>query len=336
MTIPDSLKMSNNTSHLSSECTHYNHAAINMAVSVLLFLLFPVALLLNGIAGWVSLHLRSTSTFIVYLKNLVAADLLMTLAIPLLAASTLPGAAIKLKIFACRYSNVVFYCCLYTSIALMGLISLDRFFKIVRPCGQVFGQNLMFSLIMSTLVWVGIFGGTAIPTMILTDQSPDNKTRDFCMSLKGPVGLTAHKFVVLFMEIHFWIVTILIVFCYICITLKVLKSFRNSGSNNSQGKKKTKLRVLLVLLVFFVCFVPLHVMRIPFTQQELIEDDVCTERWMDVAHHFVLWLSTTNTCLDPFLYIFLCREYREKLVNMMKVTGICTGLNSSEKKDNSQ
>ncbi|XP_029922251.1 P2Y purinoceptor 13-like [Myripristis murdjan] len=328
---------SNNTSYLSQECPTLGYHTADVAVSVLYLLMFPVALLLNAVAGCVSLHLRSTSTFIVYLKNLVAADLLLTLSIPLMVASTLPGATVELKMVACRYSTVILYSCLYTSISLMGLISLDRFFKIVRPCGSSLGQNLVFSRVMCSLVWVVIFGSTTIPTIILTDQDPGNTTGDFCMSLKGPAGLTLHQFVILFMEVLFWFVSALVVVCYICITNKVLQSFRNSGSNNNQGKKKTKLRVFLILLVFFVCFVPLHMLRIPFhTMYELSHGSVCADDWMKIANNFALWLSTTNVCLDPLLYIYLCREFKERLVDMMKVRGICTQLNAGINEDTSQ
>lgn len=326
-----------NTESLSSDCAPPSHETVDVAISCLYFIMFPFALLLNGVAAWVSLHLRSTSTFIVYLKNLVAADLLMTLTFPATAASMLPGAAVKLRVFDCRYSSVIFYCSLYTSIALMGLISLDRFFKIVRPFGMLLGQSVVFSLVTSATVWVVIFGSTAIPTIILTDQDSDiNITGDFCMSLKSPTGVNLHKFVVLFMEILFWLVGIVIVFCYVCITLKVLQSFRSSGSNNSHGKTKTKLRVFLILLVFFVCFVPLHVMRVPFTLYEILNIDVCTQMWMMVTHKLVIWLSTTNACLDPLLYIYLCREYRDKLVDMMKARGVCAALSSREVEDVSQ
>nr|XP_033486343.1 P2Y purinoceptor 13-like [Epinephelus lanceolatus] len=330
------MMVSNNTAPSTSGCVSYSLVTVDVAVSYLFFFLFPFALLLNGVAAWVSLHLRSTSTFIVYLKNLVAADLLMTLTLPPMAASQLPEAAVQLKMFACRYSSVIFYCCLYTSIALMGLISLDRFFKIVRPCGKLLGQSMVSSVAMSTTVWVLLFGGTAIPTIILTDQVPVNMTGDFCLSQKSPAGVTFHKFVVLFMETIFWLVLMLIVFCYICITLKVLQSFRNSGSNNSQGKKRTKLRVFLILLVFFLCFVPLHVMRIPFTLYEIFHIDICAQMWVGIVHKLTLWVSTTNACLDPLLYIYLCKEYRDKLVDMMKARGICIGVYSGENEDVSQ
>lgn len=321
----DCMMASNNTELFSSECAPFSPVTVDVAIACLYFFMFPIALLLNGVSAWVSLHLRSTSTFIVYLKNLVAADLLMTLTLLPMAASMLPGVTLELRMFACRYTTVIFYCCLYTSITLMGLISLDRFFKIVRPCGMLLGQNVVFSLVTSSSVWVLLFGGTGLPTFFLTDQDPVNVTGEFCMSLKSSAGVTLQKYVVLSMEILFWFVSIVVAFCYICITLKVLQSFRDSGSNNSDGKMKTKLRVFVILLVFFVCFVPLHLMRVPYTLNETHHIDSCGEMWVMIIHKSVLWLSTTNICLDPLLYIYLCREYREKLVDMMKARGLCVG-----------
>ncbi|XP_029964623.1 P2Y purinoceptor 13-like [Salarias fasciatus] len=322
--------MSHQPSHTSPSCASASLEPADLALSIFFFCLFPIALLLNAVAAWVSWHLRSTSTFVVYLKNLVAADLLMTLTLPLMAASLLPGVAVDLRVFACRYSDVVFFTSLYTSIALMGLISLDRFFKVVRPFGRVMGQSVMFSVIMSTLVWVGLFGSTTIPTMILTDHDPANTSDQFCMSLKSASGRHFHMIVVLSMDSLFWLVCILVVFCYICITLKVLQSFRNSGSSNSQGKKKTTLRVFLIILVFLVCFLPLHLIRIPYTLKEIFFSGICLGPWLKIAHKLSLWISTTNACMDPVLYIYLCKEYRDKLVHLLKSRGVYIRQGSSD------
>uniref|UniRef100_A0A3Q0SCK7 Purinergic receptor P2Y13 n=1 Tax=Amphilophus citrinellus TaxID=61819 RepID=A0A3Q0SCK7_AMPCI len=308
------LMMSNSTANLSSDCASSSPVTVHVVVSYLSFFMFPIALILNVVASWVSLHLPSTSTFIVYLKNLLAADLLMTLMLPLKAASMLPSATTELRVFHCRYIGVVFYNCLYTSIALMGLISLDRFFKIVKPCGKVLGQNKKFSVIMSSLVWVVLFGSTVIPTIVLTNQYPTTITDDLCMSLKTPAGRTFHKYVVLFMDFLFWFVCILIVFCYICITLKVLQSFRNSGSR----KQKIKLRVFLVIIVLFVSFGPYHICRIPYTFYQVnYSSSPCSLELGKFAKEVTLWLATTNICMDPLLYVFLCREFKEKLMYMM-------------------
>uniref|UniRef100_A0A3P9LRW2 Purinergic receptor P2Y13 n=1 Tax=Oryzias latipes TaxID=8090 RepID=A0A3P9LRW2_ORYLA len=321
--------MQNNSSHPPTNCTLSSTETTQLLVAYLFFFSFPIAFLLNGIAAWVSFHLSPTSTFIVYLKTLVGADLLMTLMIPPMAASMIPGAALEVRSFNCRYAGVIFFTSLYTSITLMGLISLDRFFKIVRPLGKGFGQNVTTSIIMSSLVCVVLFGSTAIPTIVLTDQTPENATKDICMSMKGPAGKTLHNYVVTSMEILFWLITIMIVFCYICITLTVMQSFRNSGSKNNQGKKKTKLRVFSILLVYFVCFVPLHLLRIPFTIHETFDTSFCTPEGLLIAHQVSVWVSSTNACLDPFLYIHLCKEYREKLDKMAALRSNRTRIESS-------
>ncbi|XP_067103004.1 P2Y purinoceptor 13-like [Osmerus mordax] len=289
---------------------------LDVVLPCLFFLMFPLALLLNGVAAWVSLHLPSSNTFIVYLKNLVAADFLMTLTFALKAASDLPTATLGLQVLACRFSDVFFFTCMYMSITLLGLISLDRFFKVVRPGGRLLGQNLLFSRLVCGAAWVVLFGGIAIPTIILTDQEPTNATRYSCMSLKSLAGQDLYMYSGFFNNILFWSVSVLVLFCYVCITNKVLQSFRNSGSNNSQGQKKTKLRVFLVLMVFFVCFVPYHVVRVPYILVQTQTLDRCTDAWIPIGNKITLWLSTTNICLDPLLYVFLCREFREKLVAM--------------------
>ncbi|KAM9801657.1 P2Y purinoceptor 13-like [Neosynchiropus ocellatus] len=305
-----------------SDCSHISLVAVNTTLAYLLFLMFPAALLLNVTAAWVSLELQTSSAFIVYFKNLIAADLLVTLTAPLMAANLLPDASLYLQMFACRFSDVLLYSGLYTGICLMGMMSLDRFFKIVRPRGMAFGQSVLFSTVSSTFIWVSIFVGTALPTMILTDRHPSDRTEDLCMSMKGPAGQFLHKIVISVMESVFWLVTFLMVFCYVCITLKVLQSFRNSGSRNTHGKKRTKLRVFLILTVYFVCFAPLHLMRIPYVLNTK-ELDGCVHVLLEALHRSVLWLSITNVCLDPLLYVVLCREFKEKLMKKIHPIGFC-------------
>ncbi|CAL8362797.1 unnamed protein product [Merluccius merluccius] len=308
--------MTSNSTGLDCPDISITYGAYAVIVSCMYFCTFPISLFLNGLAAWICVHLHSTSPFIVYLKHLVAADLLLSFTIPFMAASNLPGATVSLKAFACRYSNVIFYCCLYTSIVLMGLISLDRFFKIVRPGGKLLGQSLVVSHVTAACVWAMLFVGTAVPT-ILTNLNPSNTTGDQCMSMTDEAGLRPHQHVITFVKLLFWSVSVVIVVCYICITKRIIESFRKSGSNNSQGKRKAKLRVFLIVLVFFTCFMPLHIMHITFSYRET-QKSVCTDQRMKVAYDVTLWLSSTNACLDPLLYVYLCKEFRAQLVAMLR------------------
>ncbi|XP_039645020.1 P2Y purinoceptor 13-like [Perca fluviatilis] len=261
-------------------------------VPALYLLMLPIALLLNSVAAWVSLHLKSTSTFVVYLKNLVAADIIMTLVIPIKTARDLPG-----------------------------FISLDRFFKIMMPHSK-FSQNLTFSKLMSGTAWVVLIGGAALPNIILSSNtSVANMTEvTSCMQLKGPAGLKFHEKVVISQNVFFWLVSVVIAVCYICIANKVIQSFRNSGSSNNQGQQKIHLRVFLVVIVFVVSFGPYHIISIPYTFEQVRDSSYngCSYFTSKLAKELSLWLASTNVCMIPLLYVFLCREFKEKLVSMMK------------------
>ncbi|KAM3615884.1 uncharacterized protein V6R79_009048 [Siganus canaliculatus] len=256
----------NQTSQNESDCDTFTYNPY--IVPVLYFLMFPVALLLNGVAAWVSLHLKSPSTFVVYLQNLVAADIIITLTIPIEALGTLPGLPNSILKLSC-YIGPIFYSTQYTCIALLGVISLDRFFKIMAFQSK-FVQNVTFSKLVSASVWLILLTSTALPNIILSNKSVSPSTEiSSCMDLKGSAGLEIHEHIVIFLNVFFWFVSVIIAVCYICITNKVIQSFRNSGSNNNQGKQKVKLRVFLVVVVFFVSFGPYHIVRIPYTFQQV-------------------------------------------------------------------
>lgn len=309
---------SNQTSPNDLDCDGFNpHQDI---VAVLSFLMFPVALLLNGVAAWVSMHLKSTSTFMVYLKNLVAANIIMTLISPIDAASELRNRSKEVLIVSC-YTSPIFYSTQYTSITLLGFISLDRFFKIMMPRSMLLAQNLTFSKLLSGLAWVILFGGTALPNIILSNQPVVNMTEfTSCMTLKGAAGLEFHERTVIYLNVYFWLISVVIVVCYICITNKVIQSFRNSGSSNNKGKHKVKLRVFLVVIVFFLSFGPYHIVRIPYTFQQVSStySSDCSYFAGRFAKEISLWVANTSICLNPLLYIFLCREFKEKLMSMIQ------------------
>lgn len=321
----------NQTSHNGSDlCVSIYNPHV---LAALYLLIFPIALLLNGVAAWVSLHIKATSNFVVYLKNLVAADIIMTLIIPIKIARDLPGVSNAIHILSCYFSSL-FYSTQYTCIALLGLISLDRFFKIMMPHNKFFGQNLTFSKLMSGSVWVVLLACSALPNIISNNKSVANITHiKSCRELKGPVGLIIHEKVVIYLNVFFWFVSVVIVVCYICIANKVIQSFRKSGSSNNQGQQKIKLRVFLVLFVFFGSFGPYHIFMIQHTSQQVNSSSctscsfVCTRLAKDLSH----WFACTNICMDPLLYVFLCREFKEKLMSMIKNVVVSQQVASADK-----
>ncbi|XP_030633882.1 P2Y purinoceptor 13-like [Chanos chanos] len=313
------MESSNTTTIPSLEDCGISERVKDTVIPILYLLLFPFALLLNVLVAWISIHLNSKSTFMIYLKNLVAADLLMTLTFPIKAVTEMRGASLELKMLFCRFSQVFFYSGLNVSVTLMGLISLDRFFKIVTPGRTALAQNLVFGRAVSAFIWIMILCSNTLPTMILTNQDPANKTGELCIRMKSDSGLKLHEGVIIFSKVLFWAVCAVVVFCYFCITKRVLESYKNSKSNNERGKREVKFRVFVILLVFLVCYVPYHSVRIPYTKLQVEKNVTCLQVSLEVAKHLTLFLACTNVCLDPLIYFFLCRPFRKRFY---EITGL--------------
>ncbi|XP_015216404.1 P2Y purinoceptor 13-like [Lepisosteus oculatus] len=285
-------------------------------IPVLYGLLFIPALVLNCLAGWVSFQIRTESTFILYLKNLIVVDFIMTLTILTKAISKSKFGQTHLVVFACRFSDILFYFSMYISIIFLGVISLDRYFKIVRPFGKLLGQNLTYGKFLTAFIWISFFCTTALPNMILTNKKWNGTAN--CISLKDRPGIIWHEVVIYICQTVFAVVCVLIVFTYVFISRKVYESYKRSQSCNERYKRQTKARVFIVIVVFFICFVPYHLVRVPFTKIQVDKNTTCIDYAWSFSKELSLWLSATNTCLDPLIYILLCKSFRNRVCEIFR------------------
>ncbi len=213
-------KMNSSLSNTSIKCVR-DTSVTAVLFPILYSILFIFAIILNSLAAWIFFNIPSTSTFMVFLKNVVrhagyrfasiavsakqinfekiipfwqvVADLLMTLTIPLRVLSDAGVGSWPLRAFHCRYSAVLFYITMYISILLLGLISLDRYLKIVRPFGKCSLQKVHVGQLVSAAVWV-VMLSLALPNVILSDQPPrvsGGKLK--CTSMKSKTGLLWHE-----------------------------------------------------------------------------------------------------------------------------------------------
>ncbi|KAK2495140.1 hypothetical protein MC885_013185 [Smutsia gigantea] len=198
---------------------------------------FVTGMVLNTMALWVFVHIPSSSTFIVYLKNTLAADLIMTLMLPFKILSDSHLGPWQLRAIVCRFSAVILYETMYVGIILLGLIAFDRFLKVIRPFGKFFVQKPAFAKMASALVWVLLFL-LSLPNMILSNQEATPLSVKKCASLKGPLGLKWHQVVNYICQVIFWTVFVLMFLFYVVIAKNVYNSYRKSKSKDSKNNKK--------------------------------------------------------------------------------------------------
>ncbi|XP_032342248.1 LOW QUALITY PROTEIN: P2Y purinoceptor 14 [Camelus ferus] len=285
----------------------------------LYFVVFVAGVLLNGVSGWVFLSVPSSKSFIVYLKNIVVADFLMSLTFPFKILGDSGLGPWQLNVFVCRVSAVLFYINMYVSIMFFGLIAFDRYYKIVKPLLTSFIQSVNNSKLLSVLVWV-LTLLLAVPNMILTNQSVKEVTRIKCVDLKNELGLKWHKASNYIFIGIFWIVFLSLIIFYTAITRKIFKSHLKSKKNSVSVKKKSSRNIFSIMLVFFVCFVPYHVARVPYTRSQTETHFSCQSKEILLyVKEFSLLLSAANICLDPIIYFFLCQPFREILCKKLHI-----------------
>ncbi|KAM9696031.1 P2Y purinoceptor 14 isoform 1-T1 [Dama dama] len=296
-----------------------NTLITEQVIPALYFVIFVAGILLNGVSGWVFFYVPSSKSFIVYLKNIVVADFLMSLTFPfkILGDSGLGPA--QLNVFVCRVSAVLFYINMYVSVMFFGLIGFDRYYKIVKPLLTSFIQSVSYSKLLSVLVW-GLTLLIALPNMILTNRGVAGTARVRCMDLKSDLGLKWHKASSYIFVGIFWIVFLSLIVFYTAITKKIFKSHLKSRKNSISVKKKSSRNIFSIMFVFFICFVPYHIARIPYTKSQTEAHYNCQAKEILLyVKEFSLLLSAANVCLDPIIYFFLCQPFREVLCKKLHI-----------------
>lgn len=302
---------------------------------ILYSLLFLLGIILNGLAAWVFFSIPSRSHFIIYLKNIVVADVLMTLTFPFKILSDSNMASVTLRVFVCRCSSVVFYFTMYISILFFGLISIDRCKKTLYPFAGTSPKQLSHRKLLSAGIWVGLLV-LSLPNMFLTSRAP--KSDQFsCSSLKTELGLKWHELVNHICQIIFWGNLLAVVVCYTLITKELFNSFAwthvlSTAAQSQLRKKRVRANVFLVLAVFFICFVPFHFARVPYTMSQTREHKFdCHQKLIFFqVKESTLWLSSLNSLLDPLIYFFLCTSFRNSLFKMLRLSpGRCGALQYS-------
>ncbi|XP_004755612.1 G-protein coupled receptor 87 isoform X2 [Mustela putorius furo] len=188
-----------------------------IVLPVLYLIIFVASILLNGLAVWIFFHIRNKTSFIFYLKNIVVADLIMTLTFPFRIVHDAGFGPWYFKFILCRYTSVLFYANMYTSIVFLGLISIDRYLKVVKPFGDSRMYSITFTKVLSICVWV-VMAVLSLPNIILTNGQLTKENIHDCMKLKSPLGVKWHEAVIYVNSCLFVAVLVILIGCYIAIS----------------------------------------------------------------------------------------------------------------------
>ncbi|KAM4772418.1 P2Y purinoceptor 12-like [Rhinophrynus dorsalis] len=318
------IQLHNLTKSSGNSSTCSRDSRVNQVIFPVLYsILFVAGIIMNGLAIRVFFQIPSKSNFIIFLKNSVISDSLMIMTFPFKILSNSRLGLWSLKGFVCQVTSVIFYFTMYISILFLGLITIDRYQKTVRPFHNSRITNLRPAKILSAIIWILMFS-ISLPNMILTNKTQTPKNVNKCYLLKSDFGLVWHEIVNFICQIIFWVIFVIIVVCYLLITRKILESYKRTRRESTESRRKVNMKVFIVIAVFFVCFAPFHFTRIPYTLSQTRDIFQCSgQNTLFYMKESTLWLSSLNACLDPFIYFFLCKSFRNSLVTMWKRRKAC-------------
>ncbi len=163
----------------------------------------------------------------------------------------------------------------FTSIFFLVVISLDRCLCTWMVVWAKNKRTLLKARIICIIVWVSSIG-CSFPFF-------EDKT-----------SLITYQFIV-----GFLIPFLIIVTSYIAIGVRIKRLKR--------GKQLRSYRVIItVTLAFFICWFPFNVFIFYSKTAE-------KNHWSAIFQIVSIYLVHLNSCLNPFLYVFMCDEFKKKL-----------------------
>nr|XP_012641009.1 fMet-Leu-Phe receptor [Microcebus murinus] len=281
---------------------------------------FVLGVLGNGLVIWVAgFRMTRTVTTISYL-NLALADFCFTSTLPFMVVSKAMGEHWPFGWFLCKLINTIVDVNLFGSVFLIALIALDRCVCVLHP---VWAQNhrtvglakkvilgpwtLALLLTLPVIIRLTTVADKATGKVVCTfNFSP--WTNDPAEKLKVAVTMLTLRGVIRFL-VGFTMPMSIITVCYGLIATRI----------HRQGLMRSSrpLRVLsFVVAAFFLCWFPYQLVALILTariRQALSGISAGFQRAVKVTSS----LAFFNSCLNPMLYVFVGRDFRQRLVHSL-------------------
>ncbi|XP_035266281.1 G-protein coupled receptor 4 isoform X1 [Anguilla anguilla] len=271
---------------------------------------FSMGLPANLLSLWglYQLGLSGGGVQLVYLINLLVSDLLHLLTLPAWILYLQRSHRWVYGSAACNFVGYLFYVNLYASVVYLCLVALDRYLAIVHPLGSRRVRTVRVAVLSSLAVWTGTF------LFSLSGLYP---------SVYRPVrGLCLEQYPVSARYARFKIATIVLGFLLPCGILgytsaRIMVALRESPSTSDRERRKIVGTLVVITVIFFVVFGPYHLVgAYKFVAYFLAVDRCDLERSLFLAYRLCFALTSLNSLLDPFFYIFLSNNVRKELKSL--------------------
>ncbi|XP_076591875.1 G-protein coupled receptor 171 isoform X2 [Chaetodon auriga] len=283
--------------------------------TVLYIFIFIISLPGNLLSVWAFIRSpRAKQSTSVYLVNLLVADLLLLLALPVKILKDLGAAPWSLMVFHCQASGVTIYISLYASIAFIALIITDRYLQDCHTLSSLRLQEVGFARLLSLVVWMLLLL-IMVPNMALPIREIQEERYLSCSSLKTDIGLHWHALTVFLCTALFLNASAAVLLSSGLALKRLLRSRKDPklwvDARRAAGS------VAAVAAAYVLSFVPYHVVRTPYTlAQTQVITDCQTKKQLFLGKESTLLLSVLHLCFDPLIFFYLYAPFRQAVGRM--------------------
>ncbi|XP_044539768.1 N-formyl peptide receptor 2-like [Gracilinanus agilis] len=290
-------------------------------ISLIIYCLaFVLGIIGNGLVIWVTgFRMTRTVTTVLFL-NLASADFTFTAFLPFIIITTALQPHWPFGWFLCKLVSSMSVFNMSASVFLLTLISLDRCVSVLWPVWTRNHRTPARAALAALGAWIFALA-IAFPTVIFkTTVTEDGIT--FCYSDLDPWNETADdqdhydalaesrlwSLVLSRFFLGFVIPLVIISVCYGLIAVRLC-----SGMKMVKSSRPFKV-LTAVVAAFFLCWLPHHVVSmitVSVYQQPHLEDLLPFLSPLSSSLVFV------NSCLNPLLYVFIGRDFRERLLRSL-------------------
>ncbi|XP_041092290.1 G-protein coupled receptor 4-like [Polyodon spathula] len=270
---------------------------------------FSVGLVGNLISLGVIVHLlRNHNVLGVYLLNLCFSDLVYISTLPVWAAYTHNPEGWTFGITACDFVGFFFSTNIYTTIAFLSCISMDRFLAVVYPLRSRSLRTMKVAILVCVVVWLIILGSHSV---LLSHQELFVEAHGIKLCYeKYPMESWLAQLNYFRVFVVFLVPLVLLLVSY-SMTIKVI---HQSYSLDVRRKRKITGLLLSMIAIFVVSYLPYHVILLVQSYLNYSEDCSCEVYYrFRTAYRIIFAFTSISSALDPILNIFVSNSVKQDI-----------------------
>ncbi|KAG8434022.1 hypothetical protein GDO86_012397 [Hymenochirus boettgeri] len=264
------------------------------------------------------LSLTTFTSMYIHIVNLALADLLYLSTIPFIVHNSF----VKDWYFGevgCRVLLSLDLLTMHASIFILTVMSTERYIAVAKPFDTV-RRSRGYQKSLACAIWIVSFLLT-LPMMLMIHQEErmleSGNIRKLCTPIWSEEQYKVYLTVLFTTSILIPGVIIGYLYCRLARAywISQTKSVLNRELQRSP-KQRVILMIFIIVLAFWACFLPFWLWQlVPLYSHDGLRISVQTEIYIN---HVVTCLTYGNSCINPFLYTLLTRNYKEYLRNRQR------------------